>query len=150
MGPLLVIVFLLVPVVEIYVIIQVGQAIGVLPTIGLLFLDSVAGSWLMRHQGRAAWRRFRVALQEGRTPANETIDGGLVLLGGAFLLTPGFLSDILGALMLIPPTRVVIRRMLARRFLGGMIASMQRPAAGGRPPRSYDVEGNATDTTDRP
>jgi UPF0716 protein FxsA len=148
--PFLVLLFIVVPIAELYVIIQVGQAIGVLATVGLLFLDSVAGSFLMRHQGRAVWRKFRLAIQEGRTPAKETIDGGLVLMGGALLLTPGFLSDILGALMLLPPTRAIIRRMLARRFLGGMVASMQRPPPTARPGRSYDIDGTATDRTPEP
>jgi UPF0716 protein FxsA len=134
------------------VILQVGQAIGVLPTIGLLLLDSILGTFLMRMQGRAAWRRFRTALQEGRAPATETIDGGLVLLGGAFLLTPGFITDALGICLLLPPTRAVIRRVLARRLVPRMVGQMQvrRPSPSPSAPRAYDVEGTATDTTDRP
>ena len=122
-------------------IIQVGQAIGVIPTLAILLLDSVLGSWLLRQQGRAAWQRFSAALQQGRAPATETIDGALVLLGGAFLLTPGFLSDILGVLLLLPPTRALIRRVLARRLVPRMVGSMQPPT---RPVgRNYDVEGDA-------
>src|SRR3954469_4444114 len=102
--PLLFLLFIVVPLAELYVIIQVGEAIGVLPTIALLLLDSILGSLLMRSQGRRAWQRFTEAVQVGRPPAREVLDGALVLLGGAFLLTPGFLSDILGVLLLLPPT----------------------------------------------
>jgi UPF0716 protein FxsA len=150
--PLLFLLFIVVPIAELYVIIQVGQAIGILPTIALLLLDSIVGTWLLRQQGRVAWRRFNAALQAGRPPAQETIDGGLILVGGAFLLTPGFLSDILGVILLLPPTRAVVRRLLARRFLGRMTAGMARGAtarfgapAGTRPPRDYDIDGTAHD-----
>ncbi|MEJ7892214.1 MAG: FxsA family protein [Solirubrobacteraceae bacterium] len=146
--PLLVLLFLVVPIAELYVIIQVGQAIGVLPTIAILLLDSLVGAWLLRTQGRLAWRRFSDTLAAGRPPAREVIDGGLILLGGAFLLTPGFLTDLLGIVLLLPPTRALVRRVLARRLLGRMTASMARgPAA--PPPRpggeAYDVEGTARD-----
>src|SRR4029450_9191615 len=112
----LVLLFIVVPIVEIYVIIQVGQAIGALWTIALLIADSILGSLLMRSQGRAAWRRFNVALQAGRPPAREVLDGVLVIFGGALLLTPGFISDLLGLLLLVPPTRAIVRAILVRRF----------------------------------
>lgn len=151
--PLLLLLFLVVPIAELYVIIQVGQAIGPLPTVAILLLDSIVGAWLLRQQGRIAWRRFNDALQAGRPPARETIDGGLVLMGGAFLLTPGFLSDLLGLALLLPPTRAIVRRMLARRFLGRVAAGMARGATGRfKPapapqsaPRTYDVESSARD-----
>src|SRR5919112_3511642 len=116
MVPLLFVLFIVVPLAELYVIIQVGELIGVLPTIGILLLDSILGSVLMRSQGRLAWRRFTEATQTGRPPAREVLDGALVLLGGAFLLTPGFLTDILGIALLLPPTRALVRRALARRL----------------------------------
>src|SRR3954451_6593923 len=115
--PLLVVLFVVVPLVEIYVIIQVGQAIGPWWTIALLIVDSILGSVLMRSQGRAAWRRFQVALAEGRPPAREVIDGALVIFGGALLLTPGFVTDILGLVLLLPPTRALVRRAVIARFL---------------------------------
>src|ERR671921_1803707 len=117
MPLLLVLLFIVVPIVELFVIIQVGEAIGVLPTIALLIADSILGSMLMRSQGRAAWRRFNAALAEGRIPHREVLDGVLVIFGGALLLTPGFLSDIFGVLLLLPPTRAVIRGVLVRRLL---------------------------------
>src|ERR687893_2413355 len=116
MPLLLVALFILVPIAELAVIIQVGQAIGVWWTIALLIADSVLGSLLMRSQGRAAWRRFTVAMQAGRPPAREVLDGALVLLGGAFLLTPGFITDLFGLALLLPPSRAVIRRLLVRRL----------------------------------
>src|SRR3954467_11995530 len=117
MLPLLLLLFIVVPIVELFVIIQVGQAIGVLPTIALLIADSVLGSMLMRSQGRAAWRRFNAALAESRIPHREGLDGALVIFGGALLLTPGFVTDILGIVLLLPPTRAVVRGVLVRRLL---------------------------------
>jgi UPF0716 protein FxsA len=100
-----------------------------------------------------AWRRFNVALQAGRPPAREVLDGVLVIFGGALLLTPGFLTDILGLLLLLPPTRAVVRRILVRRFADRMIASaIRRAPPGFEPPpgrggaaRPGDVEGTAVD-----
>jgi UPF0716 protein FxsA len=125
MLPLLLLLFIVVPLAELYVIIQVGQWIGVLPTIGLLLADSVAGTLLMRSQGRSAWRRFTAALQAGRVPAREVLDGALIILGGAFLLTPGFLTDVIGAALLLPPSRALIRLLLARRFGARLSGSMR-------------------------
>jgi UPF0716 protein FxsA len=108
----LLIAFIVVPLAELYVIIQVGQALGVGPTIALLLLDSLLGAWLLRHQGRAAWVAFNRAMAESRIPAKEVLDGVLIIFGGALLLTPGFLTDILGLALLIPPTRGIIRNFL--------------------------------------
>jgi UPF0716 protein FxsA len=132
MLPLLVLLFVLVPIAELAIIIQVGQAVGVWWTIGILVADSVLGSVLMRSQGRATWRRFNEALQTGRVPAAEVLDGGLVIFGGACLLTPGFLTDIFGVLLLLPPTRAVLRRLLVRRFALQMVGGVARGAFGGR------------------
>ena len=114
---LLVLLFILVPIAEIYVIIQVGQAIGPLPTVALLVVDSLVGAWLLRSQGRRAWASFTGALAAGRMPHREILDGALVLLGGAFLLTPGFLPDIVGIALLIPPTRRLIGGGIVRLLL---------------------------------
>jgi UPF0716 protein FxsA len=151
---LLVALFVVVPILEIYVIIQVGQAIGALWTIALLIVDSIAGSLLMKSQGRAAWRRFQLAVSEGRVPAREVLDGVLVIFGGAFLLTPGFLSDIAGALLLLPPTRAVIRRIVARRFTFSLLRDIpsprvRRPRPSGGGGEDYDVEGTATEIDPR-
>jgi UPF0716 protein FxsA len=114
---LLILLFILVPIAEIYVIIQVGQAIGALPTIALLIVDSIIGAWLWRSQGRRAWAAFGEALRAGRVPHREILNGGLVIVGGAFLLTPGFISDIVGLVLLIPPTRALIARVITRMLL---------------------------------
>src|SRR3954454_2380329 len=128
---LLVVLFIVVPIAELYVIIQVGQAIGALPTIAILIVDSIVGSLLLKHQGRAAWRRFNEALRAGRVPAREVFDGALVIFGGAFLITPGFISDIIGLLLLIPPTRAVIRAVTVRFFSRRFVVAAVGSAAGG-------------------
>jgi UPF0716 protein FxsA len=112
MGALLLLLFLVMPVVELYVVLQVGHAIGVLPTVGLLVLDSILGAWLVRREGAKAWAAFRRALDERRVPARETADGALVILGGALLLTPGFVTDVFGLLCVLPPTRALVRRFV--------------------------------------
>jgi UPF0716 protein FxsA len=137
----LVLVFIAVPIVEIYVIIQVGQAIGALWTIALLVADSILGSMLMRAQGRAAWRRFNQAIAAGRVPTREVLDGVLVIFGGALLLTPGFVTDAFGLIFLLPPTRAVIRRVLVRRVVG----RVARPGSGGRGGGGFDVDGTASE-----
>jgi UPF0716 protein FxsA len=150
---LLVLIFIVVPIAELAVLIQVGQAIGVGWTLVLLVADAVLGSMLARSQGRATWRRFNAALQAGRPPAREVLDGALVIVGGALLLTPGFISDILGLALLLPPTRALFRAILVRRFMDRMIASMSRPRGpgmGGRGRPGYDVEGMAVEPNGNP
>jgi UPF0716 protein FxsA len=114
---LLVLLFIVVPIAEIYVIIQVGQAIGVLWTILLLIADSVIGARLLAWQGRRAWQRFQEALAQGRVPHREVMDGVLIIVGGAFLLAPGFITDAVGLVLLIPPSRSLVRRVFARAII---------------------------------
>jgi UPF0716 protein FxsA len=144
MLPLLVALFIVVPLVELYVIIQVGQEIGALPTVAVLVADSLVGSVLLRSQGRGAWRRFNDAMAAGRVPAREVLDGALVIFGGALLLTPGFLTDILGVVLLIPPTRALVRGFLARRLAQRMVTSATRPRRRARQDDDI-VEGTAVD-----
>ena len=151
MPLLLVVLFVVVPIVELWAIIQVGQAIGVLPTLGLLVLDSIVGAALMRSQGRLAWRRFNEAIGAGRVPGREVLDGGLVILGGAFLLTPGFVTDILGLALLLPPTRAVLRRVVVRTFAARFAVRVAGPPRPGRrAPADFDVEGSARDVDTDP
>jgi UPF0716 protein FxsA len=149
MRLLLILLFIVVPIAELAVIIQVGGLIGVWPTIAILIADSVLGSVLMRSQGRVSWRRFNLAVQEGRPPAREVADGALIIFGGALLLTPGFLTDILGIALLLPPTRAIVRRVLvrtvARRMASSVASFTVRAGAPPRSPRTYDVDGTATD-----
>ena len=142
MFPLLIVLFITIPIVELFVILQIGEAIGVWWTIGLLIADSILGSMLMRSQSRAAWRRFNETLAAGRPPARETIDGVLIIFGGALLLTPGFVTDAFGLVLLLPPTRAIVRSLLVRRFAGRMVvsATSRRPGQ-----RDFDVEGHATE-----
>jgi UPF0716 protein FxsA len=151
MPLLLIALFIVVPIAELALIIQVGSLIGVWWTIALLIADSVLGGLLMRSQGRTAWRRFNDAVRSGRIPAREVADGVLVIFGGALLLTPGFISDILGALFLVPPTRALIRRVFLRRAMSRITVSMAAPAMASRGTRrTDDVEGTAVDVDPRP
>ena len=115
--------FIVLPVVEIYVLIQVGQVIGAWWTVLLLVADGFLGAWLMKREGGKAWRALREALDERRMPARELADGALILVGGTLLLTPGFVSDIAGFICVLPFTRPVVRsalsRFLTRKFLSG-------------------------------
>ena len=138
---------LVVPIVEIYVIIQVGHAIGGWPTIGLLILESALGAWLVKREGRRAWKALQSALQTGKLPGRELTDGGLVLIGGTLLLTPGFVTDIFGAILLIPPTRALVRRLM-RGYVGKRFLIMGVPGATGRTgpttsSRHYDYDATA-------
>jgi UPF0716 protein FxsA len=139
---LLVVVLVVVPIAELWLLIQVGQQIGVLPTVALLILDSLLGAWLLRREGRRTWQAFRAASEAGRVPAKEVADGALVIFGGALLLTPGFLSDALGLLCILPPTRALVRRSLlgvvTRRFLGPLPWLLRR-GGGPRPVRRPPV-----------
>jgi UPF0716 protein FxsA len=144
----LILLFVVVPIAELAILIQVGEAIGVWWTIALLLADAVLGAMLARSQGRATWRRFNLALQSGRPPAREVLDGALVLFGGALLVTPGFLSDLLGLFLLLPPTRAFVRALLVRHYSSRLVASMTRgrPGPGSQARQSYDVEGTAVDS----
>ena len=156
---LLVLLFIVVPIAELALIIQVGGLIGFWPTLALLIADSILGAWLMRNQGRVAWRRFNEAIRDSRVPAREVADGVLVIFGGALLLTPGFITDIFGMLFLIPPTRALIRRVFLRQALRRMTVTMAMPgpepgpgsAFGRQSPRyDSDVEGSAVEIDRQP
>jgi UPF0716 protein FxsA len=114
--PLLAVLFLAVPLAELYVLIQVGQVIGVLDTLGLLLLISIVGAWLAKREGVGVLRRMQAAINAGRVPGAELVDGFLILLAAAFMLTPGFLTDIAAILLLLPPIRAGVRRVLRHRI----------------------------------
>jgi UPF0716 protein FxsA len=115
------------PLLEISVIIAVGQVIGMWPTIILLVLESAFGAWLVRREGGQAWTALATALRTGRMPSRELSDAALILVGGALLLTPGFVTDLVGFLVVAPPTRPLARRVLERlvaeRLLAGVVPS---------------------------
>jgi UPF0716 protein FxsA len=114
---LLVLAFFVIPFLELFVILQASHAIGGWNTIGLLLLISLLGGWLMKHEGRKVWRRFNEQVGRGVVPSNDIADGVLLLGAGALLLTPGFLTDIVGILIMFPPTRAIFRRALVKRFM---------------------------------
>ena len=156
MLPLLFLLFILLPIAELWLIIEIGGSIGVGPTLALLIVDSLIGAALARSQSRAAWERFNVALAEGRIPAKEVFNGAMIILGGALLLTPGFITDIFGLILLIPPSRAVVRAFLARlagrrgavAFRVAEFGYAKRPGRGPRPGQSYDYEGSASEVTE--
>ncbi|GAB2634213.1 hypothetical protein GCM10027270_23400 [Nocardioides ginkgobilobae] len=129
LGWVLVLLFVGMPLLELYVLIQVGQVIGAWWTIALLVLASVVGAAIVRREGARAWRALVEALTQGRMPHRELADGALVLIGGTLLLTPGFATDLLGALLVLPLTRPVFRGLLAR-----VVASRLLVVPGGRFP----------------
>ena len=118
MGPMvgvLVLLFLVVPLAELYVIIQVGQAFGALNTIALLIVISAVGAWLVKREGMSVWKRFQRQVQSGAVPGKEIADGVMILFAGALLMSPGFLTDLLGIALLLPPVRAVIRGALMKQ-----------------------------------
>ena len=117
MFPLLVVLFLAVPIAELYVLIQVGQGIGILETLALLVVISIVGAWLAKREGLGVLRRMQAALNAGRVPGTELLDGFLILLAAALMLTPGFLTDVAAILLLLPPVRAAVRQVLRRRFV---------------------------------
>lgn len=146
--------FILVPIAEIYVLIQVGQVIGPWWTILLLIADSILGSWLLKREGARAWTAFRIALGEGRMPARELADGILIVVGGTLMISPGFVTDAFGILLILPFTRPIGRRLLsrvlARRLLfvpgdgpGSAPGNAHRPG-----PMGDVVQGDVVDPSD--
>jgi UPF0716 protein FxsA len=135
-ATVLVIVFVVVPILEIWFLIQVGQVIGPWWTIALLLLDSFVGAWLVRHEGRRAWAALRDRIQGGRFPSRELADAALILVGGTLLITPGFLTDVVGFALVLPLTRPVARRALAWLLYRRAAATVRRAAAEPPPGRS--------------
>ena len=139
MALFLVLVFLVAPLVELAVIIQVAGSIGALNTIGLLIAVSLVGAWLAKHQGLGVLRRIQAALDRGEMPSSEVADGGLILLAGALMIAPGFVSDAVALLLLLPPTRAVVRMPLMRWIVRrGPVTVVSRVSAR-RSPGSTEV-----------
>jgi UPF0716 protein FxsA len=147
-----------VPLLEIYVVIEVGRAIGVPATLALLILDALLGTVLMRSQSRAVWRRARETLRAGGVPGREVLDGALVIAGGALLIAPGFITDVLGALLLLPLTRRPIGGMVVRRLTPPATRAFPRARRRAQPeghessrargPSHYDVDAEAAEILD--
>ncbi|MGN6330828.1 MAG: FxsA family protein [Motilibacteraceae bacterium] len=166
--------FLLVPIVEIWVIIQVGHVVGAAWTVVLLLAESAIGAWILRREGRRAWARLRQAMTsgvvQGRLPDRELADGGMLLIGGTLLLTPGFVTDVVGFALVLPPSRALLRplvlRWLTRRAHlvvagaggstwgrgpgGGPFSTRSGAAAEGPVVEGQVVEGEVLDVRDDP
>jgi UPF0716 protein FxsA len=106
--------FVVVPLAELFLLIQLGQVVGPWWTILILLADAALGSWLVKREGGRTWRALQDALAAHRMPARELADGALVLVGGTLLITPGFLSDVAGLFCILPFTRPMARRLLTR------------------------------------
>jgi UPF0716 protein FxsA len=135
MGVLLFVAFIVVPLIELWVIIQIGDAIGLVQTIVALITVSLLGAALVKREGLRAWRNFQEALRAGRAPAKEVVNGALILFAGALMLTPGFVTDAVGLACLLPPSRALIARVVRRRgrvaFGMGGSQGLGWPQAGG-------------------
>ena len=116
MVAVLFLVFLVVPFVELLVILQVGRTIGALNTVALLILVSMVGAWLVKREGLSVVRRAQERMAAGAVPGRELVDGVMILFAGALLITPGFLSDALGVLLLLPPVRAALRGTVTRQL----------------------------------
>ena len=136
---------LVVPVLEIAVIVAVGRVIGGWQTLLLLVLESLLGAWLVRREGARAWSALTTALNTGRMPSRELADAALVLVGGTLLLTPGFVTDVVGFFFILPMTRPlgrgVLERVVARRLLGGLFGPPRGPGGRGGPGEGDVIEG---------
>lgn len=164
MGLILLLLFVVGPLVELYVIIQVAHVIGGWETIGLLLLESAIGAWLLKRQGLSVLNRITEAVDAGRVPGKELVDGLLILVAGALMLAPGFVTDVFAYLLLIPPTRAIVRAPIMKRFearRAGRFVGAFSGAAGTRfvgtfrvPDRGQggvvDVTGHDTDPHPRP
>ena len=143
--PVLAALLVVAPLVELYVLIQVGQVVGALWTVAALVAVSLLGAALLRREGWRTWRSFSRASATGRLPAKEVADGALVLLAGALLLTPGFVTDAVGLLLLLPPVRAGVRRALlsyaTRKVVPGLVDGVLRPPTRG----SRVVDGEVVD-----
>jgi UPF0716 protein FxsA len=139
LSAILLVLFVGVPLLEIFVLVQIGQEIGAWWTILLLILASVIGTWLVRREGGRAWEALTTALQTGRMPHRELADGALILIGGTLMLTPGFVSDAVGMLLILPVTRPLARKVLAQAVARRLLSSdrprdVRRPGPAGEGP----------------
>lgn len=130
------------PIAELLVAIKVAEAIGVLAAVLLLLAGWPLGVWLMKAEGRGAWRRLGASVSAGRPPGHEVLDGGLIVAGGFFLIVPGFITDVLGLVLLLAPTRSLARRGIVRNFRSRFVVRASQFAGASRP---YDVDSTAID-----
>jgi UPF0716 protein FxsA len=151
----LVVLLVVVPIVEVAVLVAVGRAIGGWQTVGLLLVESALGAWLVRREGSRAWAALVSALRTGRMPSRELTDAALVLVGGTLLLTPGFVTDVVGFAFVLPLTRPLARALLVhlveRRLLAGLGGPLGPLGPFGPSPRSRPtVRGTVVDPPEDP
>lgn len=153
---LLLLIFIITPIVEMTILIKVGEQIGALPTVGLVVLTATLGIWLLRLQGIATLARVQEKLSRGEIPETELLEGIMLLVGGALLLTPGFVTDTMGFICLLPGLRRPLAQWLMRRGILGAINVVHRGGPGGpggqgrqRPGDHTTIEGEYTDEDKR-
>jgi len=129
----LLLLFTIVPLLELFILIKLGGVIGVGPTVAIVIGTGMLGAWLARHQGLGVLRRVGAELDQGRLPAEALLDGLLILIAGALLLTPGLITDALGFTLLAPPGRKIARRLAKNAFL-------RRAGKGRADPSVIDVD----------
>ena len=121
---LLLLLFLAVPLAEILVIVEVAQRTGIIETIALLLIVSILGAWLVKSEGMGVIRKIQFQLIQGQIPNKELLDGGLILIAGVLMLTPGFITDVVGLLLLFPLTRPIISRLFFKRIVNQPFSAM--------------------------
>ena len=137
---LFVVLLVAVPVFEIWLLIEVGEHLGWWPTVAILVAEAVVGAWLMRHEGNRAWKALMDAMNTGKVPSGELADAALILVGGVFLMVPGFLTDVVGFIFLIRWTRPIGRKLIAF-FVARRLNRLGIPVARARVDRSNLIEG---------
>ncbi len=134
MFPILALLFIVIPIVELTILIELGHRIDVLPTLAIIFSTGIVGAWLARNQGRRALASMRARLQRGELPGDDILDGVLILIAGVVLITPGLLTDATGLLLLVPPIRAMVRKRLKRWFVArGTAGVLQMGSSAGGP-----------------
>jgi len=137
--------FILVPIVELFLIIKVGAFLGISSTLAILILDSFIGAWLVKRQGLSLIRRAKVRMSAGEMPGDELVTGLAVLVAGVLMLTPGFLTDAIGMALLISPIRSVVIKFLKRKFQGRLGGVIDTQGNRSTPPNNINSELNQFD-----
>lgn len=136
----LILIFVITPAVELALLVKIGDLIGFWPTVGLIFVTGIIGSALTRRQGLSTWRRFQQRIAGGELPGQELVDGVIILVSGALLITPGVVTDLIGFLGLLPWSRLLLRNYLLRRFQKTVVSGARVSFGGGFHGESDDVQ----------
>ena len=136
--------FVIVPALELYLLIKIGTVIGALETFAIILVTGIVGSYLAKSQGLSVWNRLQSKLNSGSVPGQELIDGVIILLSGALLITPGVLTDVVGLLGLVPATRAIVRQFLKAKFATGVMSGNVRFQNFGMPPTNNGHQGGVS------